>query len=47
MQTPHSAAQLDDQHVKGHFNDHGHPVMQQYHERLRAYDLEALPLAGD
>ena len=47
MLTPHSAAQLDDQHVKGHFKDHGHPVMQQYHERLRAYDLDALPLAGD
>ncbi|MBI1258342.1 MAG: hypothetical protein GC204_12795 [Chloroflexi bacterium] len=47
MLTPHSAAQLDDQHVKGHFKDHGHPVMQQYHERLRAYDLDVLPLAGD
>jgi len=47
MQTPHSAAQLDDQHVKGHFKDHGHPVMQQYDERLRAYDLDTLPLAGD
>ena len=30
MQTPHHAAQLDDQHVKGHFNDHGHPVMETY-----------------
>jgi len=47
MLTPHSAAKLDDQHVKGHFKDHGHPVMQRYDERLRAYDLEALPLAGD
>jgi len=47
MLTPHSAAKLDDQHVKGHFKDHGHPVMQRYHERLRAYDLDVLPLAGD
>lgn len=47
MQTPHSAAQLDDQHVKGHFNDHGHPVIQQFAERLRQYNLAALPLAGD
>ncbi|MEO8394029.1 MAG: hypothetical protein ABI700_13650 [Chloroflexota bacterium] len=47
MRTPHSAAKLDDQHVKGHFKDHGHPVMEQYHERLRAYNLDALPLAGD
>jgi hypothetical protein len=47
LQTPHSAAQLDDQHVKGHFNDHGHPVIQQFSERLRQYNLEALPLAGD
>lgn len=47
LQTPNSAAQLDAQHVKGHFNDHGHPVIQQYRERLRQYDLHALPLAGD
>ena len=46
MLTPHSAAKLDDQHVKGHFKDHGHPVMEEYDERLRAYDLDALPLAG-
>lgn len=47
LKAPHSAAQLDAQHVKGHFNDHGHPVMQQYNERLRHYDLETLRLAGD
>jgi hypothetical protein len=47
MQTPNSAALLDDQHVKGHFQDHGHPVMQQYEQRLRQYNLETLPLAGD
>ncbi len=47
LQTAHSAAQLDAQHVKGHFNDHGHPVLQQYRERLRRYDLDTLRLAGD
>ncbi len=47
LQTPNNAARLDDQQVKGHFNDHGHPVLQQYQERLRQYDLDALPLAGD
>jgi hypothetical protein len=47
MQTPHSAALLDNQHVKGHFNDHGHPVLQRYYERMQAYNLEGLPLAGD
>lgn len=47
LQTAHTAAQLDAQHVKGHFKDHGHPVLQQYGERLRRYDLDALRLAGD
>lgn len=40
MRTPHSAAQLDPAHVKGHFNDHGHPVLQRYEERLRLYRLD-------
>jgi len=47
LRTPNSAALLDDQHVKGHFQDHGHPVMQEYARRLRAFELDALPLAGD
>jgi hypothetical protein len=47
LQTPNNAAQLDAEHVKGHFNDHGHPVVQQYNERLRQYNLDALHLAGD
>lgn len=47
LRTPHSAAQLDDQHVKGHFQDHGHPVMTQYAERMRRYESAALPLTGD
>ncbi len=40
MKTPHSAAQLDEKRVKGHFKDYGHPVLRQYHERLREYGLE-------
>jgi hypothetical protein len=49
LQTPHHAAKLDAEQVKGHFNDHGHPVLQQYRERLRRLHLEdaTLPLAGD
>ena len=47
LKTPHHAALLDDQHVKGHFKDHGHPILEQYEQRLRQYDLAALPQAGD
>jgi hypothetical protein len=44
MSTPHSAARLDGEHVKGHFNDHGHRVLEAYRERLRRYGLtEAAP----
>lgn len=37
MKHPHSAAQIDEQHVKGHFNDYGHPVLRKYHQRLHEY----------
>lgn len=55
MSTPHSDARLDAQHVKGHFRDHGHPVLTQYADRLRRHRLDEaddaqpynLPLAGD
>lgn len=47
LQTPNSAALLDDQHVKGHFKDHGHPIMQRYEQRLQQYNMLTLPLAGD
>lgn len=33
-QAPDSAAQLDAEHVKGHFDDHGHPILKKFHERL-------------
>ncbi len=49
VKTAHSAAQLDAEHVKGHFNDHGHPVLVKYRDCLQNYgvDQSALPLAGD
>jgi hypothetical protein len=39
MQSQHSAAHLDAQRVKGHFNDHGHPALMHYYERLAAYGV--------
>ena len=49
MQTPHSSAQVDDTQVKGHFNDHGHPALQKYDQRLRECGLteETLASTGD
>jgi hypothetical protein len=47
---PDSAAVIDSGHVKGHFKDNGHPIMQQYQARLREYGLladESLELAGN
>jgi hypothetical protein len=40
MQKPHSSAKLDKEHVKGHFNDHGHPILEKYYQRLREYCLD-------
>ncbi|PJF40230.1 MAG: hypothetical protein D6737_17630 [Chloroflexi bacterium] len=40
MQTPHSSAQLDETQVKGHFDDHGHPVLSKYYQRLHEYGLD-------
>jgi len=36
----HSAAQIDGQQVKGHFNDYGYPTLERYAARLKSYDLE-------
>lgn len=49
LKTPHSSARIDDTQVKGHFNDHGHPALNQYYQRLRDCGLEqeALSLTGD
>jgi hypothetical protein len=38
-QTPHTSAQLDNDHVKGHFNDYGYPTLNKYHARLIEYGL--------
>jgi hypothetical protein len=40
LKKPHSSARLDDSHVKGHFNDHGHPVLRKYEERLEQFGLK-------
>ncbi|MBE0690102.1 MAG: hypothetical protein IH587_08285, partial [Anaerolineae bacterium] len=40
MQSAFHHARLDAQHVKGHFNDHGHPALNAYTERLRTYEIE-------
>lgn len=45
MQKPHSSARLDDTQVKGHFDDHGHPALQKYIQRLREYGLDQQPSA--
>ncbi len=42
-----SAAQLDDQQIKGHFKDHGYPSIQKYEARLRAYQLEGAEMGID
>jgi hypothetical protein len=45
LQTPRSAAKLDHTQVKGHFQDHGHRVLEEYATRLRQYQIENVPLA--
>jgi hypothetical protein len=54
MKRPYASAKLDAEQVKGHFNDHGHPVLQRYAELLRQHGLHELDepqvperLAGD
>ncbi len=43
----HNSAEITDERVKGHFNNHGHPVMVKYFNRLKQYNLEAELEAGD
>lgn len=47
LQTPHSAAQVDETQVKGHFNDYGYSVMRAYRERLSRCGLVEQPVSGD
>lgn len=44
--SPH-AAHIDEEQVKGHFDDHGHPILRAYFERLRQCQLDELSIAGD
>jgi hypothetical protein len=39
VRQPGAAAQLDDQRIKGHFNDYGTPALMEYYRRLEQYDL--------
>lgn len=45
LRQAHSAARLDEQQVKGHFQDHGHSIMNAYQQRLEQHGL--VPVAGD
>lgn len=50
MHIPDSSARLDETQVKGHFNDHGHPALRRYQERLRQCGLleeASISKAGD
>lgn len=42
---PASAAELDADRVKGHFEDHGHPILRRFEERLRQMEAsERVPV---
>lgn len=43
MQAVDSSAVLDENNVKGHFNDYGNPVLRRYHQRLGEIGLENTP----
>lgn len=51
MRHAHTAAKLDAEQIKGHFNDHGHPILKRYEELLQQHGLHEswIPdqLAGD
>ena len=40
LQRANASAQLDADHVKGHFNDYGYPTLDHYHEGLKRYGLD-------
>jgi hypothetical protein len=42
---PTSAAELDADRVKGHFDDHGHPILEQFNERVQHYISDRNPPA--
>lgn len=46
-QRPGASAQIDAAHVKGHFDDHGSPVLDAYYQRLVDYQLTDLPAVAN
>ncbi|MBX3065881.1 MAG: hypothetical protein KF726_23085 [Anaerolineae bacterium] len=40
VQQPSSSAQIDGERAKGHFNDHGAPILDRYRARLAAFGLD-------
>jgi hypothetical protein len=36
---PTSAAELDAERVKGHFDDHGQPILRRFEERVRQFEV--------
>lgn len=38
-QSQHSAAEIDEERVKGHFQDYGYPVLNKFYARLKKYKL--------
>jgi hypothetical protein len=38
---PGSAAELDEERVKGHFEDHGYPILQRFEARVRQFQVES------
>jgi hypothetical protein len=45
LRRPHAAAELDTERVKGHFDDHGYPILQRFEAQVRAHltaDIETV-----
>lgn len=36
-----ASAEIDENQVKGHFQDHGHPILGEYYQRLQSYQLSS------
>lgn len=36
-----ASAEINENQVKGHFQDHGHPILRKYYQRLQNYDLNS------
>jgi len=40
QQSSHSAAVINPEQVKGHFNDYGHPILRRFYAKLKNYNLD-------